>query len=42
MKTDIFLLPRVDDSLDQLANSRFFTTLDLAAGYWQVLVDPQS
>ena len=30
---------RVDDSLDQLANSYFFTTLDLALGYWQVLVD---
>ena len=41
-KTDVFSLPRVDGSLDLLANSRFFTTLDLAAGYWQVLVDPQS
>ena len=32
----------MDDSLDQLSNSKYFTTLDLAAGYWQVLVDPPS
>ena len=41
-KTDVFPLPRVDDSLDQLSHSRYFTTLDLASGYWQVLVDPVS
>ena len=41
-KTGVFPLPRVDDSLDQLSNSRYFTTLDLAAGYWQVLVEPKS
>lgn len=38
-KTEVLPLPRVDDSIDQLTNSRFFTILDLAAGYWQVLVD---
>lgn len=36
-KTDVFPLLRVDDSLDQLS-----VTLDLAAGYWQVLVGPKS
>ena len=41
-KTDVFPLPRVDDSLDLLSNSQYFTTLDLAASYWQVLVDPKS
>ena len=41
-KSDVYPLPRVDDSLDKLANSTYFTTLDLAAGYWQVLVDPPS
>ena len=35
-------LPRVDDLLDQLGESRFFTTLDLASGFWQIRVAPGS
>ena len=41
-KLDVFPLPRIDDSLDLLANSRYFTTLDLATGYWQVKMDSKS
>jgi len=32
---DAYPLPRIDATLDSLAGCRYFTTLDLAAGYWQ-------
>ena len=37
-KMDIFPLPRVDDTLDMLSQTQYFSTLDLAAGYWQVVI----
>ena len=29
-------IPRIDDSLDQLAGAKWFSCLELNSGYWQV------
>ena len=39
---DSYALPRIDDSLDMLAGAKWFSTLDLSSGYWQVELDPES
>ena len=36
---DAHPLVRIDDALDCLQNNSFFTTLDLASGYWQFKMD---
>ena len=41
-KADTFPLPRIDDLLDQLGKSAYFSTLDLATGYWQIWLHPNS
>ena len=35
----MYSLQRVDDILDYLGGTRYFYSLDLASGYWQVKLD---
>lgn len=38
---DAFPLPRIEETLTNLTQAEWFSTLDLASGYWQVEIDPQ-
>jgi hypothetical protein len=39
---DAYPIPRIDNMLSKLSQARIFTTLDLASGYYQVKMDPES
>ena len=38
---DSYPLPRIDESLDTLRGAKWFSTLDLQSGYFQVEMDPK-
>ena len=39
---DAFPLPRIDDIMDSLQGQKYFSSLDLTSGYWQVEMDKDS
>ena len=39
---DAYLLPQVNDLIDTLSGNKYFRPLDLASGYWQVVVEKSS
>ena len=36
---DLFPLPSISQCLDQLSGNMYFSTLDMASGYWQIEID---
>ena len=42
MVKDAYLLPHIDDSLRLLGRQQWFSTMDLASGYWQVAMSPDA
>ena len=37
-KKDVYVIPRIQDILDSLSGSKYWITLDLRSGYWQIPV----
>ena len=41
-RKDSFPMPLVSDTLDALSGTKYFSTLDLKSGYWQIKMHPES
>jgi putative transposase len=40
-RRDMFSMPLVENVIDQLGKSIWFTTLDLQSGFWQICMAPE-
>lgn len=38
-KKDVYPMPRIDDTLDCMKGAKYFSTMDMQTGYWQIEVD---
>lgn len=38
---DVYPLPRIDDALSCMEGAKYFTIMDMQAGYWQVVLDKE-
>ena len=36
---DVYPIPRIDDTLDQLQHAKYFSSMDLRSGFWQIELD---
>ena len=41
-RKDSYPLPRIDDALDALNGTKFFSSMDLMSGFWQVEMESES
>lgn len=41
-RTQVYPLPHMDDYFDALGSAKYFSTLDLKSGYWQIPLDEES
>ena len=41
-RKDVYPLPRINDILDTLGETKYFSSLDLCSGYWQIELHPES
>ena len=39
---DVYPIPRIDDTLDQLQHAKYFSSMDLRSGFWQIELNPAS